>query len=318
MRLIAVCLAVAVAGSACIPPEEEEDLTRAFGRATVMGRIQRAGVLRVGTPDVNSPLVRHREKGRLEGLAVDLGRAVADTLGVDAEFRPLDTKEMFDLIDSGDLDIGFPQLPITEKVARRRTVTDPYFVSHQRILAPPDVSEIDDLTGESVCLLGGEHAGIPKDLADPPVVVAPDLLADGIETITPASNSIYLPCVLELGKAEQEGRILAATGLDIDLISLLLVMEAHCPRFGFFCPSEQGGEVPVELTGERMSTAGLGALLEEGSVAWVTYVETVFFRYKRDGGWQASYEKWISPYLGAPPDPPTLTAEEAAALFPKD
>lgn len=317
-RLIAVCIVLVVGGSACIPPVEEEDLTRAYGRNTPMGRIQRAGILRVGVPEVESPWARALDGDAPEGFAVDLGREVADTLGVAAEFRPLSIRDMFDQIDRGDLDIGFPLLPLTEKAARRRAVTDPYFVSHQRLLAPAAVSGTDDLSGREVCLLAGEAMGVPEGLADPPVEVPPDLLIDDAETIVPRTGPGGFPCERELRTLAREGREPAATGMDVNLMVLLQRLEETCRDFGVLCATEERDAASVTITGERVSTAGLGALLEEGSAAWVAFVETVFLRFKRDGGWRSSYEEWISPYLGTAPDPPTLTAEEAAALFPRD
>jgi hypothetical protein len=313
----AACVAVALLATACIPPDEVEDLTRAFSADTVQGRIQRARVLHVGIPGGESPWARAGDGAALEGFAVDLGRNVGDTLGVETVFTAGTTEELLEAVATGELAIAFPLLPISEKGARRNTITDPYFVAHQRLLAPSGVHNTDDLTGEPVCVLAGPDVGIPEELNDPPAVVPPHVLDGELETLEPESSSQLAPCVGEL----LSGFLRAATGLDVDLMALSDELSEACRRIpaSAFCRENATGSRPdLVITGEQLSTAGIGAVVTGVEPGWVTYVERVFAEYERNDGWRSSYEEWISPYLGAPPDPPSITVEEAAALFPKN
>ena len=74
--LLAVILLVAVlAAGACGAADSNK-----------ADRLQSAGVLRVGTEGTYAPFSYHDDSGELVGYDVDVARAVADKLGVKAEF----------------------------------------------------------------------------------------------------------------------------------------------------------------------------------------------------------------------------------------
>jgi polar amino acid transport system substrate-binding protein len=267
-----------------------------------MGVIQRAGVLRVGVPYVAPWVVQ--DEGAFRGFGVDLGELVARRLQVRTEFTHATNKQLLDLVDEGRLDVAFPVTTITERLVRRHAVTHPYYIGHQRLLGPPGMASTADLAGVRVCSLvrpatevrvrrlnpeAEEMKGCPLDLAPPEDPGDPE------EPLTSLSWDV-------------------ATGLDVNLMDLSYRIKQACPR------DVQEDElcIPPDLSiqGDTLSTGGIGALVSSGSPPWLEFVNTVLYEAKLDGEWTEMAERWLTPYLGATPDVPGITIEEAAALFP--
>ncbi len=176
-RLLALVAAGAlmVAGG-CVPPKQGNDREVIFPPETIMGQIQAAGELVIAIPDNRPPFGpgaggNTEGSGELEGFDVDVAREVAGTLGVEIEVRAVAHDELMALVreplpprvkgeplpalDPARADLVFPLLPITEKTVKTKesSVSDPYFVGHQRILAPAGsgIEGADDLAGQTVC-----------------------------------------------------------------------------------------------------------------------------------------------------------------------
>lgn len=148
-----VATACALLCASCVPPEESNDrIVRYQPTKTIMGAIQAAGVLRVGLPEASPPWAL--EGAEPDGFLVDLAELVADSLGVEAEYKTASSVELMELVhvtdqelrdDDGvleladaEVDIAFPLFPITEQLVLRRTMTDPYWVGHTRTLESAD------------------------------------------------------------------------------------------------------------------------------------------------------------------------------------
>ncbi len=265
---------------ACIPPDEDNDRIVSYDEETVMGEVQAAGVLEVGVPSDLYPVAHFNADGELEGFGVDLGREVAESLGVRARFITAPSAHLLSNVRDEVLDVAFPSLAVTEQRVRNNAFTDPYFVGHQRLLVPPGsgIDDVDDLAGE-VCAMVDPATSVSLEALNPNVTVVTRKLCIGPEP---------------------------ATGLDLRLIQSL---EWHRQR------EDRRGH---RITGDQLTTEGFAAVVVPGASAWVDYVDAVFDEHKAEGRWAASYERWIEPYLGAAGEPPDMTVEEAAALFPSD
>lgn len=106
--------------------------TSAGAEAPMLPGLQRivdAGklVVALGSDDID-PMVGSDAKGRLVGFDVDLARALAELLGVEAEFRR-DSEtpdEIVEVVARGDADIGLSLLSATARRARSVLFTRPY------------------------------------------------------------------------------------------------------------------------------------------------------------------------------------------------
>jgi polar amino acid transport system substrate-binding protein len=289
---LAVLLAAVVLGAACVPPEDPGGIPT-FDPTTHLGQIQRTDTLVVGIEDI-SPLVSQGSSGKPDGFAVEQARWIADALGVGLEVRTAPSSAaLITLLEGGAIDVAFPTAPITEELLRAYAVTDPYLISHQRLLVPEDssVADVNDLAGDTVCWA-----------VDPDTGVAPDDIAETVEIIR---ASTARGCARVLGSGEAQ----AATGLDLLLVAVIEKLQAsdRCSR-PFACSGK--------IVGPDITTVGIGAMVQQTLPAYKEFVNEVFADARADGRWLDAFRLHIGPYLPAPPTPPELSAEEAAALFP--
>lgn len=128
------CLLVLLTG--CVPPEESNDRIKTYDpEQNVMGQIQQRGVMRIGLPEEFPPFAI---AGPIDpdGFLVDMGELIAAALGVEPEFVAAPNDELLDMVSwddanpETDADVVFPMLPITERLAKTNTFSDPYWVGH--------------------------------------------------------------------------------------------------------------------------------------------------------------------------------------------
>ncbi|MDP9069142.1 MAG: transporter substrate-binding domain-containing protein [Actinomycetota bacterium] len=280
-RVSSLCVLVILL-TACVPPEPVLDLSRPYDEETVMGEIQARGHLVIAVADDAYPLGYVDQNDEAQGFTAELGRYLADTLGVEARFITGSSTQLLELPEEERADVAFPAVPITEASVRKHQFTDPYYVSHQRLLTPFDGAQtVEELSGK-VC-----------SFADEETQVSLDELNEDLD-ITAADP---LTCLSMLKKR----RVVAATGSDFLLAGLRL---SSPQRF--------------QVVGDQLTTEGIGAVIERGAAAWTDYVNGVFFLAEQEGVWQDAFDDSIGLGLGVQVDPPVITAEEAAALYPSD
>lgn len=103
-----------------------------------MDRILSKGELVIGTSGAQPPMTVVSKKGELIGLDVDMARAMAEALGVKANFKILPFAELLPALEAGQVDIVLSGMTITP--ARNRTVAfvGPYLASGKGILTLSD------------------------------------------------------------------------------------------------------------------------------------------------------------------------------------
>lgn len=285
LSLLVLGLVALLAG--CVPAEEVVVLARDYGESSEMGLIQRRGELVAGvaadlSPE-NSP--GGDGPGAVEGFVTDIATAMADTLDVPLRVEHAPSEDLLDMVESRDVDMAFPLVPVTEKLARRAGPTDPYLVAHQRLLVPIEsgVDEVDDLRGEDVvCPLRQQGMRVSLPNLNPSVV---------------ALRTRHSPGCL---KAVNDERAVVITGPELELVGMHQALQGY------------------EITGEALTTAGYSVVVRRDSGSWKGFIEGVLGRYKSEGRWLVSYNRWLAPYLGREAEPPRMTLEEAAALYPRD
>lgn len=113
--------------------------------------VQEAGVLTIGTEGTYRPFSFHEGgAGELTGYDVEIVTAVAEELGVEAEFEETQWDAMFAGLDSARFDVIANQVSITEEREQSYLFSAPYTVSNGVIvtLAENDeISSFEDLEG---------------------------------------------------------------------------------------------------------------------------------------------------------------------------
>ncbi len=277
-RLVALFLGVLAIVPGCVPPPEDNDRLIRFRGDTAMGQIQKRGTLVVGLESETAPIADTAPE-EPQGFAVDLASDIAASLGVEIHFVSAPLLDLLDGVAGKNdvaLDVAFPVVPLTELGVFFYAFSDPYFVGHQRLLTPSGTK----LGPASVICL-----------VDDPWASADHRWLDSFAEVSgpkPASDCLAM---LASGTAD------AATATDVILARMA------------------GNLASFEITGEQMSTEGYGVAVRDDLPGLAEYVNTVLAEAKLEGRWSEWYGEWFEAHLG-PMDPPTLTGEDAAALYP--
>jgi cystine transport system substrate-binding protein len=150
---IAVLLTFSLA--ACGEPTSRDEAgkdTKTKGAVTLKD-IQDAGVLKIGTEGTYKPFTFHDEDGtgELTGFDVEVATAVAEELGVKAEFKETQWDAIFAGLDSGRFDVIANQVSINEEREAQYDFSTPYTISPGVIVVKSDddsITSFEDLRGK--------------------------------------------------------------------------------------------------------------------------------------------------------------------------
>ena len=142
-KLISVMLSIALilTAAAAFAGEGSDALTR----------IKEKGVLVIGTEGNWSPWTYHDENDVLTGLDVEIGKLIAEGLGVEAEFQEAPWDSLLAGVDAGRFDIICNGVGYTEERAKSYSFTTPYVYTNKVVVVAEDNEEIksvDDLKGK--------------------------------------------------------------------------------------------------------------------------------------------------------------------------
>ena len=147
----AIVLAVAGCGSSASTSTETAEAESTGG--TALAEIQEAGVLTVGTEGTYKPFTYHEGgAGELTGYDVEVITAVAEKLGVEAEFEETQWDAIFAGLEAGRFDVIANQVSITPEREETYSFSEPYTYSNGVIVTAADNSEItsfEDLEGKT-------------------------------------------------------------------------------------------------------------------------------------------------------------------------
>ena len=114
--------------------------------------VQQAGKLRIGTEGTYAPFTFHDASGALVGFDVEIGRAVAEKLGVDAEFVEGPWDGLIAGIDANRYDVVINQVGINAERQAKYDFSEPYIASKAALVVRGDNTEItsfESLSGKT-------------------------------------------------------------------------------------------------------------------------------------------------------------------------
>lgn len=133
-----------------------------------------------------SPWTYHDEKGDLVGYDTEVGKAIAEKLGVEAEFVEGEWDGLFTGLDTGRYDAIINGVEITKERSEKYDFTIPYAYVHTALCVASDNTEITsflDLDGKKTSnSLGSTYADMAFDLGAK--VENVDTLAETISMVT--------------------------------------------------------------------------------------------------------------------------------------
>ncbi|MFH0522473.1 transporter substrate-binding domain-containing protein [Streptomyces sp. M41] len=223
---------------------------------------------RWGYLDPNNPA------GELEGFDIDLVHRIAEEILGDrdaVQFKAIPTSRRIEAIQKGEVDMVVRTMTINCDRIGEVAFSAPYFVTGQQVLAPK-VSTIKGfdktLTDRKVCSAKGSTA-------------YDNLEAARSEGDLPASTDI---------------RTTVPNQLDC-LVKLQLGQVDAVVTDGALAASQAAQDPTVELKGGLFTEEFYGVAMKLGSDDLVRQVNRILQDYIEDGGWKASYEKWLHPTM---------------------
>ena len=118
----------------------------------LLARIQESGVLTIATEGDWSPWTYHDESDELVGLDVEIGKLIAEGLGVEAKFEETTWDAILAGVQSGRFDIACNGVGYTEERAESFHFSTPYVYTHKVLVVRGDNEEItsfEDLDGKT-------------------------------------------------------------------------------------------------------------------------------------------------------------------------
>jgi len=131
MKLAKILLAVGVLAMA----------TPAFAQ-TALDAVKTAGALRIGTEGTYAPFTFHDASGALVGFDVEIGRAIAEKLGVEAEFVEGPWDGLIAGVDANRYDVVINQVGINAERQAKYDFSEPYIASKAALVVREDNTDI--------------------------------------------------------------------------------------------------------------------------------------------------------------------------------
>jgi glutamate transport system substrate-binding protein len=266
------------------PAEEAKE----YPADSTLGKIQAKGEITIGVKfDVPPFGFKNPQTDEVEGFDIDLGKAVAEELGVEPKFIEAISDNRIPFLTDGTADLILSTMTINEERVGQINFSDPYFIAHGRILVKSDntdINGVDDLAGKNVCTaLGSTYEATLKKQA-------PDAKLKLVDS--------YSECLELL----QNDTVDAVSTDDVILTGMII--------------QTGGGE--LKLVGDELTQEPYGAGIKKGEQELTDFVNSVFETYKSDGRWGETYQKWVGQYTKEESEPPAVSVDEAVELVKKN
>lgn len=157
--VLALTLTAALAGcgssasSAAASPATAAASTADTAAETELDKVKAAGKLIVGVEGTYPPFTYHDDNGELTGLDIELGKALADKLGVEVEFQEAAWDSLLIGIDTERFDTVINSVSITDERAEKYDFSDPYYYEARHVVVRADDDSIhgpEDLNGKKI------------------------------------------------------------------------------------------------------------------------------------------------------------------------
>jgi glutamate transport system substrate-binding protein len=251
-----------------------------FEAGTTMRKIQDKGEITIGVKYDAPPFgFKNPQSGAIEGFDVDLGKAVADALGVKPKFIEAISDNRIPFLKRGTVDLILSTMTINAERDQEIDFSEPYYVAHGKVLAKSDsgIGGVDDLAGKKVCTaLGSTYEETLKKQAPKAERRLVDSYSECLELI-------------------QNGAIDAVSTDDVILTGMIIQDDS------------------LKMVGEDLTTEPYGAGIKDKDKPFQDFVSGVVEDWKSGGGWADAYQKWVGQYTNQDQEPPTMTLQDALA-----
>ena len=261
-RMFGLALAAAAATSLAVPASSQ-DVTQGLSSESVIETIKQDGVIRIGL-SLFVPWSMRDKNGDLIGFELDVGRKLAEDMGVEVEFVPTAWDGIIPALVSSNFDVIISGMSVTAQRNLTINFTDPYAFSGLAIMANKQMTE-----GMSV-----------EDLN------SPDVTFTARRGATPASV---------IAKAFPEANLLL---FDEDGASAQEVLNgnAHATMASQPTPNREAGRNPETLRvfeGELFDPRGEAFGMRKGDPDAMNYFNNWIAQHWRSGWLQERHDYWF-------------------------
>src|ERR671918_916022 len=231
------------AGGETTPAAEVEQ----FPEDTTMGKIQAAGEIKIGVKfDVPPFGFKNPQTDEIEGFDVDLGKAIADKLGVKPNFIEAISDNRIPFLQDGTVDLVLSTMTINAERDQEIDFSEPYYIARGRILVPQDsdITGVESLAGKKVCTaLGSTYEETIKEQAPDANLKLVDSYSECIELV-------------------QNGAVDAVSTADVILTGMIIQDDS------------------LHLVGDELTVEPYGAGIKKGDKELLDVVNGVLDDYK--------------------------------------
>jgi glutamate transport system substrate-binding protein len=289
--LLAMALAVAALALGACGDDDDDDgggnggdqaaEAEQFPANTTLGKIQERGEITIGVKfDVPPFGFLNPQTDEVEGFDVDMGRFIAEELGVEPKFIEAISDNRIPFLERGTVDLILSTMTINAERDTEIDFSEPYYIAQGRILVPgdSDIKGLEGLAGNRVCTALGStyEETIRED--------APDADLKLVDT--------YSECLELL----QNGAIDAISTDDVILTGMIIQDDT------------------LKMVGDPLTTEPYGVGIKDGDKQLKDFVDGVLRQVEEDGRWEETYQKWVGRHIGREEQPPAMTLQEALEL----
>ena len=252
-----------------------------FPANTTMGKILDRGEITIGVKfDVPPFGFKNPLTNEVEGFDVDIGRFIAEELGVEPKFIEAISDNRIPFLEKGTVDLILSTMTINAERDTEIDFSQPYYIAQGRILVPKgsDIKGLEDLGGNKVCTaLGSTYEETIRERAPDADLQLVDLYSECLELLqTDAIDAISTDDVILTGMIIQDDSL--------------------------------------QMVGNRLTVEPYGVGIKEGDKGMQRFVDSVLRKIEEDGRWEETYQKWVGRHLDRQEQPPTMTLQEALQL----
>ncbi|WP_034601422.1 amino acid ABC transporter substrate-binding protein [Clostridiisalibacter paucivorans] len=158
--------------------------------------IKEKGYFVVGLDDSFPPMGFRDNSGEIVGFDIDLAKAVAEKMGVDVKFQPVEWDGVVLSLKKGDIDVIWNGLTVTEEREENIDFSDAYLANRQAIIVGRD-SEIKDRSD-----LKDKIVGIQMGSSSEKALASDDELTNSLKEVRKYSNNVEALLDLKAGRLE--------------------------------------------------------------------------------------------------------------------
>src|ERR687892_950124 len=256
--LVVALFALAALGLAACGGDDDDDdgggetaaEVEQFPDGTTMAELQNAGEITIGVKfDVPPFGFQNPQSGEVEGFDVDLGKAIAESLGVQPNFIEAISDNRIPFLQDGTVDLILSTMTITGERDLEIDFSEPYYIAGGRVLVPQDsdIQGVEDLGGTRVCTARGST------------------YQQSIKQETPDAELRLIDTYSECFELIQDGAVDAVSTDDVILTGMIAQDDT------------------LQMVGEEFTTEPYGAGVPEGDAEFKEFVDGVIADYIEDG-----------------------------------